>query len=475
MKSKAFVWLLVVLNIALAMWVNKELGTPWGWIPTHLTLEQLPRFLEVLAGTQFVLLGFTLDRIFRNSVHFINSKKKQGLIPAVVVDAGSIVICSLVGLLGYILLFDQSINTLIAASGALGLALGYALRDMIADVVASVTLQTDHLISIGDWIEYAESGTPCIAKVIEMDRRYVTLENIDGRAYRITNNRFLAITFVNITQHSGFTIRELIIPVDTQYNSDRVLEVLSSAMDYVCRGYPQFNTWFRCYVSQIQIGSVAYKIRYECREDGQVDETKHLVLKHALRFLRSSGISFDSSMLVQNVESLHASNFSPLLDVYPFGILRVLAEDEISELSKTVKSLHFNPGQQVIEQGVIADSMYIIAEGCLEVISHNNKGEKVVLANLWPGDCVGEMSLLTGEPRSAHVYARLNTHLIEITKNELAPILAKNPLLVERISILLADRVAHKQKTLNQSAQESVAEEVKVSLVLKILKFFGKS
>jgi CRP-like cAMP-binding protein len=163
-----------------------------------------------------------------------------------------------------------------------------------------------------------------------------------------------------------------------------------------------------------------------------------------------------------------------LLNVYPFGILRTLGEKEIIELSQKVKSLQFNSGQQVIQQGDAADSMYIIAEGCLEVASHNERGEKVILAHLWPGDCVGEMSLLTGEPRSANVFARLNSHLIEITKEELAPILAKNPLLVERISSLLAERAAHKQKTLSHSAQETMAEEVKGSLVAKILKFFGK-
>ena len=105
----------------------------------------------------------------------------------------------------------------------------------------------------------------------------------------------------------------------------------------------------------------------------------------------------------------------------------------------------------------------------------NEKGEKITLAHLWPGDCVGEMSLLTGEPRSANVFASLNTHLIEITKEDLAPILSKNPLLVERISILIAARLAHKQNTLTQSEHATAVEHVKTSLVSKILKFFGKA
>jgi small-conductance mechanosensitive channel/CRP-like cAMP-binding protein len=421
-----------------------------------------------------LLLAFTFDRIFRYLVKRINHHKKQGQIPVIVVEAGSILIYSLVSLLGFILLFDQSISTLVAASGALGLAIGYAFRDLIADVVASITLQTDHLISIGDVIEYVEGGSTLIAKVAEMDRRYVMLRNLDGASYRITNNRFLGINFVNLSQQERLPIREVSIVVDAQYNSDRVLSVLDSAMEFVGRDHPQFSGWYRCFVSQVQIGNVTYKIRFECRADSHLDEPRHYILKNALRFLKSSGITFDSSMVVQNVESLHTSHFSPLLNVYPFGILRVLSETEILELSKNTKSLHFNPGQQIIQQGDNADSMYIIAEGCLEVTSHNEKGDRITLAHLWPGDCVGEMSLLTGEPRSANVFAILNTHLIEITKEEMAPILAKNPLLVERISNLLAERTTHKQKTLNLSSEDKFVQEVKTSLVSKILNFFSK-
>ena len=473
-KSKAVIWILFALNLALAIWVSEVLGTPWGWIPTHLSLQKVPTLFDLLAASQFLLFGFTLDQLFRYSVKRFNGHKKQGQIPVIVVEAGSIVIYALVALLGFILLFDQSISTLVAASGALGLAVGYAFRDMIADVVASITLQTDHLIGIGDLIEYPEAGVVLLARVTEMDRRYVTLENLDGVSYRITNHKFLGMSFVNLSQQTRPPIREVTIPVDAQYNSDRVLSVLSSAMEYVGKSHPQFHGWYRCYVSQVMIGSVTYKIRYECSAESHLDEPKHYILKNALRFLKSSGITFDSSMMVQNVESLHTSHFSPLLNVYPFGILRVLDELEVLELSKKAQSLHFNPGQQVIQQGDIANSMYIIAEGSLEVTAHNEQGEKITLAHLWPGDCVGEMSLLTGEPRSANVYASLNTHLIEITKDELAPILAKNPLLVERISILLAERVAHKEKTLSQSAQVTIAEEVKTSLVSKIMNFFGK-
>lgn len=455
--------------------INNLLGTPWGWQETHLNLDKMPVLSDILAALQFALFAFTLDCVFRILVIRINARKQKRQIPAVLVQAGTILIYALMGLLGFILLYDQSISTLLAASGAMGLAIGYAFRDLIADVAASITLQADHLIAIGDWVEYSENGNLVSARIKEMDRRYATLEtNGDLRMYRIPNNRFLALQFTNISQQTQQTIREAILQLDIQYNEDRILEILDAALEYVCCNNPEFTGWFRNYVTQVQTGSVTYKIRYECASDYSNNQSRHLVLKSVLRFLKSSGINLESSILVQSVPSLYSSHFPPLQNVYPFDILKVLSEEEVAKLSENSTSLHFNSGQQIIRRGDMADSMYIIAEGILEVVTYKENGDKVILATLWPGDCVGEMSLLTGEPRSADVFARDNAHLIEIHKQDLAPILQANSILVERISNLLAMRLAQNEKTLSLANQQEVVNERRESLAKKIMSFFGK-
>jgi len=472
---KLLLLILAVLNFALSRVLNATIETPWGWQETHLNLERMPELSDFLAALQFVLFAFTVDCLFRMLVLRINRKKSQRQIPAVLVQAGTILIYALIGLLGFILLYDQSISTLLAASGALGLAVGYAFRDMIADVAASITLQADHLIAIGDWVEFSEGGNPVSARVTEMDRRYVTLEtNGDLRTFRISNNRFLSLQFTNISQQAQQSIRESLLQLDIQYNEDRILEILNAALEFICRNNPEFTGWFRCYIKSVQTGSVTYKIRYECSAEFSINKSRHLVLKSILRFLKASGISLESSILVQSVPSLHSSHFPPLQNVYPFGILKVLSEEEVVKLSDQAQSLHYNAGQQIIQRGELADSMYIIAEGILEVVNYKENGDKVILATLWPGDCVGEMSLLTGEPRSADVFARDNAHLIEIRKQDLAPILKGNPILVERISSLLAKRLAQNEKTMSMANQQEAVAERKNSLAKKILTFFSQ-
>jgi len=125
----------------------------------------------------------------------------------------------------------------------------------------------------------------------------------------------------------------------------------------------------------------------------------------------------------------------------------------------------------LIEKGHTADSMYILIEGGLEVTIPKDE-EQVVVATIWPGDCVGEMSLLTGEPRSANVRAKVNSTLLEITKADIAPIFETHPELIEEISAVLERRKAANQMLLNKTMEPGEVERDIKALARKILGFF---
>jgi CRP-like cAMP-binding protein len=85
---------------------------------------------------------------------------------------------------------------------------------------------------------------------------------------------------------------------------------------------------------------------------------------------------------------------------------------------------------------------------------------------------VGEMSLLTGAPRSADVYSRTAATLLEIKKQDLAPILKNNPALIGKISQDLTAKLALNAKLANQKQDEEKNEDASKGLANKILKFF---
>ena len=76
-------------------------------------------------------------------------------------------------------------------------------------------------------------------------------------------------------------------------------------------------------------------------------------------------------------------------------------------------------GEAVIEEGTEGDSMFILLRGSAQV-SVTKNGALIRVGVLREGDCFGEMSLLTGEPRTATVRAEKDCEVLEISKPVMA-------------------------------------------------------
>jgi CRP-like cAMP-binding protein len=64
------------------------------------------------------------------------------------------------------------------------------------------------------------------------------------------------------------------------------------------------------------------------------------------------------------------------------------------------------------------------------------------VARLGPGDFFGEMSLLTGAPRSASVTAVRDSEILEITAEAFRRFVLENPAIVEQVGAAVAERAA---------------------------------
>src|SRR3954462_4877965 len=83
--------------------------------------------------------------------------------------------------------------------------------------------------------------------------------------------------------------------------------------------------------------------------------------------------------------------------------------------------------------------MVVLITRVAEVFVGTN-GAQTLVATLRDGDCCGEMSLLTGEPRSATVIARTDCEMWEIDKQTMGELLQANEMLVQKLGEILAER-----------------------------------
>ena len=95
--------------------------------------------------------------------------------------------------------------------------------------------------------------------------------------------------------------------------------------------------------------------------------------------------------------------------------------------------------------------MFVMLRGAANVFVSKN-GSKIQVAKLGAGDCFGEMSLLTGEPRSATVRADGDCYVMEIGKPVMAEVLSDAPSCMEQLSQLLAQRKMETEGILKEAA-----------------------
>jgi lysophospholipid hydrolase len=109
----------------------------------------------------------------------------------------------------------------------------------------------------------------------------------------------------------------------------------------------------------------------------------------------------------------------------------------LHDLEAELDLINLASGETLFRRGEPGDAMYLIIAGRLRVsvplpnntnegIANRDAHEKI-LAELHPGDTLGEMAVLTGEPRSASVYAFRDTQLARLSRDGFQRLLQKYP------------------------------------------------
>jgi len=88
-------------------------------------------------------------------------------------------------------------------------------------------------------------------------------------------------------------------------------------------------------------------------------------------------------------------------------LLSELAEDELGRMAGFMEEVDFPKGSHLFEQDEVGDSLYIIASGQVGVMRRSAKArdKERMLAVVGVGECIGDMALADGGPRSATIVA----------------------------------------------------------------------
>lgn len=99
------------------------------------------------------------------------------------------------------------------------------------------------------------------------------------------------------------------------------------------------------------------------------------------------------------------------------------------------------PGEALIQEGQVPNEAYVIERGFFEIRKQRADGSSIVLAQLGPGDWVGEMGLILGQPRSADVIATSEAQVRRVTRENFAHVIGEHPEETEKLLCQLAERL----------------------------------
>ena len=104
-------------------------------------------------------------------------------------------------------------------------------------------------------------------------------------------------------------------------------------------------------------------------------------------------------------------------------------------------------GDTIVEQGEAGDAMHIIVSGEVSVVVREPSGEERVVAVRRSGDVVGEMAVITNEPRIASLIARGDVRVLSIVRPQFESILRERPETAIGVIRVLSQRLAEPSAT----------------------------
>jgi small-conductance mechanosensitive channel/CRP-like cAMP-binding protein len=392
---------------------------------------------------------------------FYFEKKRQTPIPHFLreVVGGIIFLIVLLFILSYGYHAEAQLKGLLAGSGVLAIILGFAGQNLFAGIIGGISIQINRPYKVGDWLKVGET----YAEVREINWRSTRLRTNDDIYLDIPNNEMVSHQIVNL--HYPTEVHAMRIRVGVEYKNppnlvkDALFRAASTAPGVLAQ--PKV----KIFLVDFADFAVIYEIKYYMGNHARINEINDAVRTNVWYELKRRGITIPfpiRTLHVQRkaalpVQEEQAEALSILRGERLFGCL---SEEQLNQVVQQARLKLFGRGEPVIEEGSAGDSMFVMLRGAANVFVSKN-GSRIQVATLGAGDCFGEMSLLTGEPRSATVRADGDCYVMEIGKPVMAEVLRDAPTCLEKLSELLAQRKMETEGILKEATRthEQVLKE----------------
>ena len=121
-------------------------------------------------------------------------------------------------------------------------------------------------------------------------------------------------------------------------------------------------------------------------------------------------------------------------------IFEELSPNDIDQVGRLLKERKVTENTVLFRQGDPGDTMYVVQEGRVKIVTADSLGREKVLAFYGEGGFFGEMALLTGAPRTASAIAATHSRLLQLRREDFDKLLATNATIMKEMLKVAAKR-----------------------------------
>ncbi|MCK5716520.1 MAG: mechanosensitive ion channel family protein [Thiomargarita sp.] len=343
------------------------------------------------------------------------------------------------------IVFQQSIIEILTGIIVICIILAFLLHSFMSDIVASLAIRSSY--KVGDWIGIPENEIKgCI---VSFNWRVTLIKTQEDRHVLIPNQKLREMVIINYKKHD--TPRRQTIHLTLDFPTERIFRTLLAGTKAVLGSNDLLeNPPPKVLLSEATSAGIQYMIWYWIKGNANPDIARHIILNSVIAQLKIAGLSLNST----KSSSFNSLELRVTL-LAKISLFNALDEDELNNIAVHLQERLYREGDTIVKQGAIGKTMFLVAEGLLYIFTElDHEEHKVKVGQIISGQFFGEMSLLTGQTRSATVIAATDTIVYEIAKENIFPLLSTNAKFSETISDIVAARRLSTLQTLATSAQE---------------------
>jgi small-conductance mechanosensitive channel/CRP-like cAMP-binding protein len=345
-------------------------------------------------------------------------------------------------------------DKLLTTSAVSAVVIGFALQDTLGNAFAGLAIQSERPFHVGHWIRVGDFE----GRVAEVTWRATKLRTKSGNFVIVPNNIVSKEAITNYSEPSASVRVEVEVGASYLASPGVVKSAIGEALANSSRVLktPAPDAVLASFDSSAMTYRVRFWIEDYERDEAARDEVRtniyYAFARHGIEIPWPIQVQYEREWVEPDLGERTNERGRLLAGVHLFA---GLDEETLADIAAATRSRTYGNGEPIVRQGDPGDSMFIIGSGRGAVVLEPDRRE---IATLEPGGYFGEMSVLTGDPRTATVLARGETMVFEIDAELFRRLGATHPGAVEQIGIAAAARRVELDRVRAATAGQAVVD-----------------